>query len=230
MPEVRSIRPSTGFEASSFRGQPCHPCAKVDSASLLRRHIANDGVNSTLLTESKSCFTRKAALRRWVLREILLVRKMVLLRWRPLGATTKGKCAGRMKCSKYGQSCDTETTSIRLVSDYLSMDRSRAVSELRPFLLGLVRSIVDEPEMVILEPRTSGNRTVFHLHVAESDTSKIIGENLRAFSHLLTTDASKYGEILVHKVERGIHLVPKSMPTRFAAMSRPGSSLAQELL
>ena len=230
MSGLRSIRPSTSFNASSSRGQPCHPCAKIDSTSLLRRRIDNDGVNPTFLSESKSCFTRTAAFRRWVLREILLVRKMVLLRWRLIGATTEGKCAGRTKCSEYGQSCDTEPTSIRLVSDYLSMDRSRAVSELRPFLLGLVRSIVDEPDMVTLEPRTSGNRTVFHLHVAESDTSKLTSENLSAFRHLLTIGASKYGEVLVHKVERGIRLVPKSMPTRFAAMSRTGIASAQELL
>ena len=86
----------------------------------------------------------------------------------------------------------------------------RAVTELQTLFIGLVREIVYEPEAVYLTPRSSGNTTVFYLGVAESDVSKIIGENLSALRHLLTMASRRCGHTIVLKMERGNRSVPKA--------------------
>ena len=88
-----------------------------------------------------------------------------------------------------------------------------AVEEVQSIFIGLIRGIVDEPEAVYLTPRTTGNKIVFQLRVADGDVSKIIGQNLSALRHLLTVASRKCGQTLVLKMEPGNRSTPKTRST-----------------
>ena len=82
--------------------------------------------------------------------------------------------------------------------------QDRVISEVCLVLIHLVQTLVDKPEVVLLEPRTSADKTVFHLQVAGSDFRNIVGENLNAIGYLLAIAGDKQQQLWVLKINRGL--------------------------
>ena len=60
----------------------------------------------------------------------------------------------------------------------------------------VAKSLVDKPDMVVIQPRSEGNLTVLELRVAKEDYGKIIGKQgrtVKALRSLLTAACAKNG-------------------------------------
>ncbi len=87
-------------------------------------------------------------------------------------------------------------------------EANKAIAELQPIFLNLIRMLVGKPEAVVLEARTQGIETAFHLQVAKSDVGKVIGKQgttARSIRLLLTAASTKSSHRFVLNIdERGI--------------------------
>ena len=75
---------------------------------------------------------------------------------------------------------------------------------LKDLLIFLARSLVDNPDKVVVEEKDDGQVVIFKLHVADEDMGKVIGKqgrNAQAIRMLMKAAASKENKKVIVDVE-----------------------------
>jgi predicted RNA-binding protein YlqC (UPF0109 family) len=92
------------------------------------------------------------------------------------------------------------------------VDREEArILELQTVFLALVRTLVDEPEAVILAHETTGAEVLFRLSVGQRDLGKVIGKQgrtARSLRVLLVAAGMKYHRRFELEILSGMRCLP----------------------